>query len=133
MLKYTFVLSVMWLALPAHGADANGNYIVGGGAGGVRCPDYVATMERARSHSIGSLRYVQETQGFTMFLLGFQTGYNMSTPDTYDIFPGTEGDYPLLSWVENYCRANPTLRFGDGVIALAREVHPKRQRSGSKR
>ena len=123
------VLMVALTSVGAFGADSTGNYMVGGGAGGVRCPEFVATMERARTHKIGSLRYVQETQGFTMYLLGFQTGYNVSTPDTYDIFPGSEGDYPLLSWIENYCRLNPTSRFGDGVVALAQDRHAKRQRS----
>jgi hypothetical protein len=67
-----------------------------------------------------------------MYLLGFQTGYNMSTPDTYDIFPGSQGDYPLLSWVENYCRVNATQRFADGVVSLARELYPQRQRVPAK-
>ena len=68
-------------------------------------------MEKGRSLGVGSVGYVTETQGFTMYLLGFRTGYNMSTQDTCDIFPDGEKDYPLLSWAENYCRTNPSKRF----------------------
>jgi hypothetical protein len=90
-------------------------------------------MEKARTHGVDTLGYVHETSGFVMYLLGFQTGYNMSTTDTFDIFPGTDGDYPLLSWVENYCRANPASNFGRGVTELAQAIHAKRQRSGSEK
>ncbi|WP_157817895.1 hypothetical protein [Candidatus Thiodictyon syntrophicum] len=129
-LKRALAILLVCCGLPVSGADATGRFMLGGGAGGVQCPDFVAVMERARSSNIGSAQYVEETIGFTMFLLGFQTGYNMSTPDTFDIFPGAEKNYSLLSTVENFCRANPTKRFGDGVTALAIEVYPKRQPSG---
>lgn len=71
--------------------------------------------------------YVKETSAFTMYLLGFQSGYNMAAKDTYDIFSGEEV-YPLLSWAENYCRANPSIRFIDALIALSNNRYPKRQR-----
>ena len=112
----------------AHSGDANGRFWLGGGTGGVACPQFVASMEKGRSLGVGSVGYVTETQGFTMYLLGFRTGYNMSTQDTCDIFPDGEKDYPLLSWAENYCRTNPSSRFADAVVAMARELHSKRQR-----
>jgi len=105
---------------------------LGGGAGAVKCLQFVASMEKARSLGIGSVGFVTETQGFTMYLLGFQTGYNMSTKDTCDIFPDEEKEYSLLSWVENYCRANVSSRFADAVIALSKDRHSKRQRVCSK-
>lgn len=116
----------------AYSADADGHFWLGGGAGGVKCPQFVASMEKARSLGIGSVEYVTETQGFTMYLLGFQTGYNMSTKNTCDIFPGEDKEYSLLSWVENYCRANASSRFADAVVALSKDRHPKRQRVCSK-
>ena len=96
-------------------ADVDGHFWFGAGAVGVKCPQFVASMEKARSFRIGSLGYVNEIQGFVMYLSGFQTGYNMSTQDTCDIFPGDK-DYPLLSWTENYCRTNPSVHFADAVI-----------------
>lgn len=111
-----------------HSVDADGRFWLGGGAGSVRCPQFVSSMEKARSIGIGSVGYVKETQGFTMYLLGFQTGYNMSTQDTCDIFSSEEKEYPLLSWAENYCRVNPSSRFSDAVVALSKDRYPKRQR-----
>ena len=116
----------------SYSADADGRFWLGGGVGSVKCPQFVASMEKARSLGIGSVGYVKETQGFTMYLLGFQTGYNMSTQDTCDIFLGEEKEYPLLSWAENYCRTNASSRFADAVVALSRDRHPKRQRVCSK-
>jgi len=116
----------------AHSADTEGRFGVGGGTGAVKCPQFVASMEKARSFGIGSVGYVSETQGFTMYLLGFQTGYNMSTKDTCDIFPVEEEVYSLLSWLENYCRANASSPFVVAVAALSNDRYPKRQRVCSK-
>lgn len=116
----------------AHSADNAGNFWRGGGTGGVMCPQFVASMEKARSLGIDSVEFANETQGYTMYIFGFQTAYNMSTNDTCDIFPNDEKFYSLLSWLENYCRANATSRFGDGVIALSKNHYPKRLRVCSK-
>ena len=133
IVKAFVAVSALWAyAQISQSADENGRFWLGGGAGGVKCPQFVASMEKARSLGIGSLGYAEATQGFTMYLLGFKTGYNMSTQDTCDIFPGEEKDYPLLSWAENYCRSNPSSRFADAVVVLAKERHPKRQRVCSK-
>lgn len=113
-------------------ADANGRFLLGGGVGGVQCPEFVASMEKARSLRIGTVGYVRETQGFTMYLLGFRSGYNVATPDTCDVFAGEENDYPLLAWAENWCRTHSSSRFGDAVVALAAERFPHRQRACSK-
>jgi hypothetical protein len=126
--SFAFMLVLACLVGPATAADSKGSFWRGGGTGGVKCPDFVAAMEKGRSHGVGTIAYFREIGGFTMYLRGFQTGYNMSTPVTCDIFPGFEDAYPLLSWAENYCRANPLVTFGDAVVSLARELHPKRKR-----
>lgn len=129
--SYAFMFVLACLVGSVTAADSDGDFWLGGGAGGVKCPDFVAAMEKGRSHGVGTIPYVRKIGSYTMYLLGFQTGYNMSTPATCDIFPGVdgvEGEYPLLSWAENYCRANPSQRFGDAVVSLARELHPKRKR-----
>ena len=134
IIRTIFVAAVLSCSAQlSHSADVNGHYIYGGGVGGVTCPQFVASMEKARSLGIGSLGYFNKTQGYTMYLLGFQTGYNISTQDTCDIFSGNEkDDYALLSWAENYCRANSSNRFADAVVALSIERHSKRQRVCSK-
>ena len=113
---------------PCWPADEEGLFMTGGGVGGVPCRQFVATMEKARSLGIGTIGYVWEIQGFTMYLLGFQTGYNLAAKDTYDIFCAEEDDYALLSWMENYCRANPSRKFSDAAIALADDRYPRRQK-----
>ena len=119
-------------AQPSYSADSNGRYIYGGGVGSVTCPQFVADMEKARSLGINSIAYVNEMQGYVMYLLGFQTGYNVSASDTCDIFPSVKDDYALLSWAENYCRANPSGRFANAVVALSIDRQSKRQRVCSK-
>ena len=116
----------------AHAADQTGNFWRGGGVGGVACPKFVATMERARSLGIDSPAYAHETQGYIMYILGFRTGYNMSATDTCDIFSGEEDDlYPLLAWSENWCRAHSESKFSEAVIALAVERQPGRMKECS--
>ncbi|HOG81004.1 MAG: hypothetical protein BWX99_00993 [Deltaproteobacteria bacterium ADurb.Bin151] len=126
-----FIVAVLLLsfAQPCWSADLKGRFMTGGGAGGVQCSQFVASMEKARSLGIGTIGYVTETQAFTNYLLGFQTGYNASSTDTYDIFRDDRDEYALLSWMENYCRANSSKRFADAVIALANDRYPTRQKS----
>jgi hypothetical protein len=128
IVRSVVLVNLVWCTQLAYSADLDGRFWLGGGTGGVACPQFVASMEKGRSLGIGSVGYVAETQGFTMYLQGFRAGYNISTQETCDIFPGGETDYPLLSWVENFCRSNASSRFGDAVVALAKERHSKRQR-----
>lgn len=106
-------------------ADREGGYYMGGGAGGVKCPDFVASMEKGRSLGVGSIGYVHKTSVFTMYLLGFQTGYNLAADNVYDIFHDKKDHYELLSWIEQYCLENPSKNFGHGVVALSEEQRKK--------
>ena len=112
----------------ANSADDTGNFMLGGGAGAMPCPEYVATMEKARTLGIGTVQYAEHTSSFVMYILGFQSGYNMAANDTYDVFPGTNGDYAMLAWIESYCRSHSSSRFGDGLVALARDSNVHRQK-----
>jgi hypothetical protein len=117
--------------LPAFGSagDAEtGVYMTGGGVGSVECPRFTATMERARSAGLGTSGYANEAYGFTMFIAGFRSAYNMQTPQTCDIFGGLTSDQ-LLVWADNYCKANPLEKFDAAVVALSKEVYLRRLRS----
>lgn len=116
------------ISLTSVAEDKSGRFISGGGAGAVDCPKFVQSMDLAKASGIGTLGYVKEINGYLMFILGFQTAYNLQTPDTCNIFDSVSGDQ-MLAWAENYCRANPLERFGDAVIKLAKEVHPRRKKS----
>lgn len=128
-LSHTIFLAgvLMFCDRVAFSADDSGNFWRGGGTGGVLCQQFVATMEKSRSFGINSVKYVQETQGFEMYLSGFQTGYNMSNKNTCDIFNESD-NYSLLSWIENFCRENSSMHFADGVIALSENRFPKRKK-----
>src|SRR5438132_5892980 len=98
--KIALLLSIV--SGTALAADLNGNYMVGGGAGSISCSEFVENLENARAHGEGTIKYVTIMQGFTMYLLGFQTGYNKGAPNTYDIFAGIE-EKELMSRLANYC------------------------------
>lgn len=107
------------------GEAVSGRYIYGGGVGAVECPKFVEIMQTAKTHKLDSLGYVYETQGFLMYIAGFQTAYNLQTPNTCDIFDGLS-DNQLLAWAETYCQTHPLKKFNSAVVALAQEVYPNR-------
>jgi hypothetical protein len=116
----------------AHSADNTGNFWYGAGTGSIMCPQFVASMKNARSIGLDSAEFFNVTRAYTNYLFGFQTGYNMSTKDTCDIFSNDKTSYSLLLWVEDYCRANASSRFADGVVALAKDRYAKRLQVCSK-
>jgi len=123
----------VWLVLtaaPCFAADTEGKFAVAD-VGAIGCPELSAAMDRARPHAVGSDKYLRETQGFGMYLLGFKTGYNMSAPDTYDIFPDDRDPQALLARVDYYCRLHPKETFAQAVIAVAKNRHANRQRTAA--
>lgn len=127
--KLLVALSLIFSSTFALGADNKlGRFWHGGGVGATECPMFVATMEHARKQGTGTIGYVTETQGYVMFIAGFQTAYNMQTQDTCDIFSGFSSTQ-LLTWAENYCRQQPLGKFSAAIVAMAQEVHPRRLQS----
>ena len=129
-LKAIFVGALLGLPIAANAqatGSVNGGYIVGGGLGATECPGFLESLGKARAEKPGSTGYPGELQGFAMYVSGFQTAYNLQTPDTCDIFAGSNTSQ-VLDWLETFCRAHPDSRFGAGVIALARERYPTRSK-----
>lgn len=112
--------------LPAH-AQKPGGYIVAGGLGGIECPAFAEAMSKSRSQKPASSGYATDLQGFAMYVSGFQTAYNLQTPETCDIFAGWNNNQ-VLDWLEKFCRANPAERFGTAVMALAKDRYPGRSK-----
>ncbi|EER61560.1 hypothetical protein AcdelDRAFT_0895 [Acidovorax delafieldii 2AN] len=112
----------------AHSADSAGKYYHGGGVGSVECPEFVNSISQAKTYGFGTPGYVNAMHGYTMFVSGFQSAYNMLTPNTCEIFPAVSSNQ-ALSWVENYCRKNPLAKFATGVAALAMSLHSQRLQS----
>ncbi len=111
-------------------ADSNGNYMVGGGSGSVVCGEFVKTLEQARTKGEGTIGYISIMQGFAMYILGFQTGYNKAASETYDIFSGIE-ETELMSQLSIFCKENPKTRFGVAVSVLAERNYSTRIRKYS--
>ncbi len=122
-----FIVSVLIVPLVAQAADSGGRFYMGGGAGGVTCPEYVRVMEQAKEHPPDSLEYVTKTSSFVMYVLGFRSGYNIGKSDTFDIFHGLSVEQ-ILTWIELRCRENPLLEFGTVLFLLQEQVYPNRQR-----
>jgi hypothetical protein len=128
MNRSTTILLAAALAAPlaAHAQKDLGN-IVGGGLGTAECSGFVEAMARAKSQPSGATGYSSEVQGYAMYLSGFQTAYNLQTPQTCDIFAGWNNNQ-ILERIEKFCGDNPQARFANGVIALAKERYPKRSK-----
>jgi hypothetical protein len=130
LLRFAIRLLVVCLSLSAiqlAAEDSNGRYIVGGGVGSVYCSDFVSLRERSRNQWFGTVGYVNDVNGFVMYLAGFQTAYNHANSETCDIFDHLNQDQ-LLFLIEGYCRVHPIERFGTAIVALAIELHPIRLR-----
>lgn len=126
-LRYFFVVFSLIQVPGAYAADSEGRYWLGGGTGSVSCSEFVSSMKKGKSAGIGSFTFVNETKAFDTYISGFQTGYNLLKPNTCDIFAEARNPYELLSWVENFCRANPSKRFGDAIVLLGEAYHSKRK------
>lgn len=106
----------------AHSYDEQGRFMRGGGAGSASCSAFTSDFVKAQlAGGVNSMEGVELTRNYTMYILGFQTGYNLGAPGTYDIFRKW-GDHPsdrALFWVNNWCQQSPSMLFGEGLIALA--------------
>ncbi len=105
--------------------DENGEYMVGGGVGGVSCNIFISSMASAQvKGGLNSIEGVDAVLPFISYVLGFQTGYNVAHPSIRDIFSAVDGNTDtdkILFWVEDWCKKNPKETFGFGLIRYASE------------
>ena len=88
------------------------------GEGNFNCPDYVAARQINSAKLYSSISWVQ----------GFITGvnYHNALPEDSDSFIGQDlTAASLVSWLENYCRANPQDYLADAAEALIAELKEK--------
>jgi len=110
---------LMLLPAVAGAADKQGKYLMGAGPGASSCPRFQDAMATARQRGgLDATGGAQVIEPFITYVLGFQTGYNVAAPGTYDIFAKLHDWDPLYA-IEAWCKDNPTRTFGDGVVALA--------------
>lgn len=105
--------------------DENGEYIVGGGVGGVSCNVFISTMADAQvKGGLNSIEGINTVLPFISYILGFQTGYNAAHPTIRDIFSAIDGNTDtdkILFWTEDWCKKNTKKIFGSSLINYALE------------
>jgi hypothetical protein len=120
MKKYAPLLLLL-LASPSFGADQQGRYMMGGGVGGVTCPQFLNLMATARQlGGVSTPSGVEQVSNFANYVTGFQTGYNLMSTGSFDIFAKLDTEhFDALYAIEAWCKDHPAAKFGEGVIALA--------------
>jgi len=111
----------------ANAADKNGNFMMGGSAGGVSCPSFLDSMATARqaggTRSPAGAGYVWS---YVDFVEGFRTGFNSENRGIFDIFAplevGEERGFAVLYAIEPWCAQHPEAKFADAVLALAKTL-----------
>jgi hypothetical protein len=125
-----FILASATIALLINSAvarDANG-FWMGGGVGGLGCPEFLNAMATARQKGgLRSAAGVQETGAYENYVSGFQTGFNSEAEGVYEIFKslGTDPTLNALYAIEPWCAGNPDKKFAHAVLALASTLRRK--------
>jgi hypothetical protein len=130
MLARAFISALATITLLTSSAvarDANG-FWMGGGVGGLGCPEFLNAMATARQK--GGLRSpagVRETGAYENYLSGFQTGFNSEAEGIFDIFKslGTDPTLNALYAIEPWCARNPDKKFSEAVLALSSTLRRK--------
>jgi hypothetical protein len=110
-------------------ADSEGQYLVGGGVGALRCTQFLNAMAEARQEGgLISIAGATRISPWASYVLGFETGYNFAMPGVRDIFSafGPSPGNDVLYGVEPWCQRHPTWLFGSALIAFAEELRKKR-------
>ena len=88
------------------------------GEGNFSCPDYVSAKQSNTAKLYSSISWVQ----------GFITGVNYQAALDRETSSVVGRDMPpasMVSWLENYCRANPQDYLSDAAAALVAELKEK--------
>jgi hypothetical protein len=95
---------------PVPAADSSGQYLVGGGVGGLPCTQFLNAMAEARQEGgLTSIAGFNRINVWQQYVLGFETGYNYAMPGVQDIF-STFGPSPandVLYGIEPLVPAQP--------------------------
>jgi hypothetical protein len=129
IIRKTLMVSLtIFCGMTANAADEQGRFMRGGGTGSVPCTTFTSIIIKAQI--AGGFRTAEGADiinSYVMYVLGFQTGYNLAAEGTYDIFANW-GDNPserALFWVNKWCQENPSKVFGQGVIEMAETLKKK--------
>lgn len=112
------ILAIVFFTGAAHASDDQGRF-VSIGAGKDSCGAYTASRTR------------EADTAFVIWLGGYLTAFNM-THAVYDILGSTDVD-GALGWLDNFCKANPTVTFSNASGALVVFLLPTARRTAPPR
>ena len=121
------IAAIVLFGSSAIARDANG-FWVGGGVGGLKCPEFLNAMATARQKGgLKSLAGVREIAPYEYYVSGFQTGFNSESDGVYDIFQALGHDFTdqVLYAVEPWCASNPDKTFATALLVLAQSLRDK--------
>lgn len=116
------ILSLL-VAAPAYASDKKNNAAIKG-AGLANCEQYLKANEEKN----------KVFHQFAGWANGFFTGYNIGTPETYDIAPWQSPGL-IMDLLVKHCelKSNRKQRFADAMLALANTLHKQRVKELSER
>ena len=83
----------------------------------VPCPTYAEHRKEPAGTGNNALDQV--------YVVGWLSGYNYLTPNTYDILPG-HNVAGVMQWLDVFCAKNPTKSIDSGLLQLTSELYPGR-------
>lgn len=83
----------------------------------VPCPTYAEHRKEPAGTGNNALDQV--------YIMGWLSGFNYLTPNTYDILPGH--NLPaVMQWLDEYCAKNPKKSVDSALLELTGELYPNR-------
>lgn len=107
--KRIFLLALAFLALSAP-LNAATSMDIGEGA---------ELCEKYAKKSLG------KKNNYIVWVQGFFSAFNALDPKTKNI-AGDKDYHYVRKWLDDYCKANPTMYFGEAVRMLVEEFYPNR-------
>ena len=126
-MKKLSLLVLLLMAGGVWGSDSEGYTAV---VSGRSCGEFIKLLEKLAGPNADvadtpSLMDYSHTLGW---IAGYLSAVNWRTPDTYQILGKSEFK-DAVTWLENYCRENPTNDVSRGMRALTLEFYPNRYKS----
>ena len=127
---YSFVVFTLLFSEICHSADRQGDFTVLG-PGIDSCTTFIEAVETGKNTDNWTI-----WNKFRFYTLGYLTGVNEYSPDTYNIKGAknlTPGTFEVMDSLENYCREHSDHEFFEALKSIVRELHPYRIKQGPKK
>jgi hypothetical protein len=101
---FAIVSEVVLVLGPASAADKAGLYMIGGGVGGVGCPEFLNAMQTRLKGGLNTPAGAEEISNFVNYVEGLRTGFNSENRGgILDIFAALENrpvgaSTPYMRW-----------------------------------